>query len=882
MIDETQLLTESSELDPLFLVGEALRDRELANETVDFAALANELGVEVQDVQDCHGALYALANAFIEEQDFFLDDVSDDIEEPQLPSDYEILGELGRGGMGIVYHARQNSLDREVAVKILRPGDMQFGSLIQRFERESKALAKLRHPHIVSVYQVGRVGDHVFFTMDYVKGAPLSELMLRSGPLSPSHAVRLLKELTSAVAYIHSQSLLHRDLKPSNVLLDEDGQVFLVDFGLVQDMSSKERLTLTGNILGTPAYMSPEQARGDLASMGEASDVYALGAILYEALTNTRPFSKPSIGETLSAVINSDPEPLRKLNKSIPVDLETICLKALAKPLEQRYANATAFLRDLEAFEQGEPILARRPSYFQRLRSWTRRNAMKTLLAGQVLVLLIVSIGFGRYYFQQQQAESDRQEAEEKKRHEQQRMEEENRLQLARKELELRKEEHKRNSRSRWSIEAMYLKDDKKAAALGDARAKCHLGEALIHGIGIEKDPDRGFALLAESINDNYKPAQTAYHRALRGLIEDDIDKFLSYDAFSPQPLSERHPELWQREKARLLTAAKNGQRWALLILALFHRDGALGFEQSAEKSAAYFVRAASAPGPSWWAEKTRMQRDWRVGVTKTRLGRVSGIPGLDGQTFFDIHELPLLIKLAYTRDKDFYSSLIPGLQTAASKRKPGALITLLAMNDKYVPPREKLEYAFWALELGIPSIYWNFDALLNGTSASVSKKTGALFAKRILLFEKSGNPVEKGLLAWCYEDGRCGIPSNPKRGKAIISELTQMAHSGDKWASRTLTHYYASYVKDEQAFLKSWILSIRLGSLNIGHPEEALRSFTLTEDAFFKSVPVIQELEDLARSGNLEAKQFLLAVYSHGLFGERQSLTRAKAWRTQ
>lgn len=871
MNDETQILTESSELDPLFLVGEALRDRELANETVDFAALANDLGVEVQDVQDCHGALYALANAFIEEQDFFLEDVSDDIEEPKLPSDYKILGELGRGGMGIVYHAHQNSLDREVAVKILRPGDMQYGSMIQRFERESKALARLRHPHIVSVYQVGRAGEHVFFTMDYVKGASLSELLQRSGPLNPSHALRLLKELSSAVAYMHSQSFLHRDLKPSNVLLDDNGQVFVVDFGLVQDMTSKERLTLTGNILGTPAYMSPEQARGDLSSMGEASDVYALGAILYEALTNTRPFSKPSIGETLSAVINSDPEPLRKLNKSIPVDLETICLKALAKPLEQRYANATSFLRDLEAFERGEPILARRPSYLQRLRSWTRRNAMKTLLAGQVLVLIIASLGYGRYHYLQEQAKKERQvrqqQAEEDNALEQQRAEEEKRLQKEQEKIDKKRAEHLRYSQKLWAEEQFVLTFEEKAAAFGDPTAKCHLGEALIHGIGIKKDPARGFALLAESLNDGCKSAQSAYHRGLRGLIVDNPDNFLSYDSFSRQPLSERHPELWEREKKRLLTAAKNKQRWALLILALFHRDGALGFEKSIEKCSEYFLLAASTPGP-WWAKNTRE-------VYKTRLGF-----GLKGQDYYDVYELPSLINLACFLGSKSNSILLQGLRTAAPNGQPGVLLTLLELDDKIVPPREKLEYAFKTLELGIPSTYWNFEVLLRDESDAFTKKTKALFAKKILRFEKNGNPVQKGLLAWCYEHGRCSIPENPKRGRAILSELMRLANSGDKWASRTLTHYYGTYVIKDDIFTKSWLQSIRLGALNLGRPEEAYRNLCLTQISL--SASAIRELEKLAHAGNKEAKSFLLATYSRGMIGKPKNIAKVERWRTQ
>lgn len=355
----------------------------LSSETLDYGALAREMGVPLEDLEDCLVALN-LMNDALDHDDTFAPVTYDS---PTLSKDYELLDELGRGGMGVVYRARQRSLDREVAIKVLRPGENLFGDMIQRFEKEAKTLARLRHRHIVSIYEVGETEGHTYFSMDFIQGQTLSEL-IRAQQITPTRAALLLRQVASAISYAHGQGIIHRDLKPGNVLVNAEGHAFVVDFGLARDLAVPGDRTSAGHILGTPVYMSPEQANGQTELLGEGTDIYALGVMLYECLSGQVPFRRSSLMETLQAVIDEDPSPPSRINPRIPRDLEIICLKAMSKPIHQRYLTAQAMLEDLEHFEAGRPIRARRPSLTYRLTRFAQRQRQPLLAALTVLAAL--------------------------------------------------------------------------------------------------------------------------------------------------------------------------------------------------------------------------------------------------------------------------------------------------------------------------------------------------------------------------------------------------------------------------------------------------------------------------------------------------------------
>ncbi len=319
---------------------------------------------------------------------------------PALPSDYELGAELGRGGMGIVYRAHQKSLARDVAVKVLRPGDLMFGDAIARFEREARSLARLRHRHIVAVHEVGQTGGFVYFTMDLVEGMSLQQLVA-CGQMTNTRTIKLLRQVASAVTYAHGQGVVHRDLKPANILVDGNDDAFVVDFGLARDVAStvhsqssaSKNATISGQMMGTPAYMSPEQALGDRDRIGEASDIYALGAVLYECLTGKRPFHGMPLAQLMNAVITEDPVAPRKLNSKVPEDLEVICQTAMQKRIEDRYKTVQAMADDLERYSTGHEILARRRSRFLRTARFVHRNK-KPLLAAAVPAVLAIALSW--------------------------------------------------------------------------------------------------------------------------------------------------------------------------------------------------------------------------------------------------------------------------------------------------------------------------------------------------------------------------------------------------------------------------------------------------------------------------------------------------------
>ncbi len=306
---------------------------------------------------------------------------------PPALEDFELLDCLGRGGMGVVYRARQRSLDRLVAVKLLLGGTHAGEDARRRFASEARAAAGLRHPHIVTIYEIGDHHGEPYFAMELIQGLTLAEVA-RAGPLPPKRAAALLRAVAEGVDYAHVAGVLHRDLKPSNILLDGTGAPKVTDFGLARPIDTAERLTLTGEVLGSPAYLSPEQARGDRALEGIGSDIYSLGAVLYELLCGRPPFLGDSPASVLQQVAEADPVSPRRLNPAIPRDLETVCLKCLERAPAHRYRSANELAADLRRFEHGEPVRAQPVGLWGRAWRWSRRHPARAGLAATLAMLV--------------------------------------------------------------------------------------------------------------------------------------------------------------------------------------------------------------------------------------------------------------------------------------------------------------------------------------------------------------------------------------------------------------------------------------------------------------------------------------------------------------
>jgi tRNA A-37 threonylcarbamoyl transferase component Bud32 len=304
--------------------------------------------------------------------------------------DYEIQKEVGRGGMGVVYKARQVSLNRPVALKMIKAGVLADDAELRRFHNEAKAVALLDHPGIVSVYEVGEHDGQCYLSMKLIDGGNLGD-QIASFRDNPRAAVTMMIEAAEAVQHAHMRGILHRDLKPANILVDAVGHLHITDFGLAKLMQSNVDVTASGAIIGTPAYMSPEQAAGHRGRMSLATDVYGLGAIFYALLTGKSPFGGDNVIGTLEAVRNRLPEVPRKRNARIPRDLELICLKCLEKNPADRYPTAGALVDDLRRWAAGEPVSVRAAGIAERVAKWARRKP--TLAAAYTLGLLSLLFG---------------------------------------------------------------------------------------------------------------------------------------------------------------------------------------------------------------------------------------------------------------------------------------------------------------------------------------------------------------------------------------------------------------------------------------------------------------------------------------------------------
>jgi tetratricopeptide (TPR) repeat protein len=309
--------------------------------------------------------------------------------------DYEILGELGRGGMGIVYKARQRDLKRLVALKMFQPGRAPSERELARFRTEAEAIARLQHPNIVQIFDLGQAGGLPFLALELAEQETLQR-RLQNAAMTPPDAAGLIETLALALHHAHQHHIVHRDLKPANVLFAADGTPKITDFGLAKvlgdDADAVRDATRTGEPIGTPRYMAPEQVAGEHDDIGPATDVYALGTLLYECLTGRPPFVAVGVMETLEKIRRDDPLPVRRLQRAVPRDLETICLTCLQKPARRRYASALALVEDLRRFLDGKPIKARRTPRWERAVKWCRRRPAQAALIGVVALATVAGL----------------------------------------------------------------------------------------------------------------------------------------------------------------------------------------------------------------------------------------------------------------------------------------------------------------------------------------------------------------------------------------------------------------------------------------------------------------------------------------------------------
>ncbi len=322
---------------------------------------------------------------------------------------YEILGELGRGGMGVVFKAQQLALNRTVALKVIKSGSFASGAEVIRFQNEAEAVARLDHPHIVPIYEVSQCRGQHFFSMKLVSGTSLDR-RVEHYATQPRATAKLVSIVAQAVHHAHSRGILHRDLKPANILVNEEGKPHVTDFGLAKRLEGVQEETHSGVLLGTPSYMSPEQASGSRGAISTATDVYGLGTILYALLGGRAPFAGTTLVDTLEMVRTQAPELPSALNSLVPRDLEVICLKCLEKEPQRRYQSALALAEDLERWLDGKPILARPTGAATRIFLWCRRH--RAISAMAALVLVAVLGGMAGIAWKWREADRERKRAE--------------------------------------------------------------------------------------------------------------------------------------------------------------------------------------------------------------------------------------------------------------------------------------------------------------------------------------------------------------------------------------------------------------------------------------------------------------------------------------
>ncbi|MBE0617321.1 MAG: serine/threonine protein kinase, partial [Proteobacteria bacterium] len=314
-----------------------------------------------------------------------------------------MLEMIARGGMGVVYRARQESLHRIVAVKMLLAGEFAQPKFIERFRAEAEAVAQLQHPNIVAIHEVGEHDGHQFFSMDYVEGKNLAQISAEFGARSAEfhRCASWLQTIAEAVHYAHQRGIIHRDLKPSNILIDAFDQPWITDFGLAKRLPEKSEigkqnsemdLTVSGQVLGSPNYLPPEQAEGKHGQVGPPSDIYSLGAILYHLLTGRPPFQAESLTTLLKQVVETDPIPPRLLDPGIPRDLETICLKCLEKDTQRRYQTARDLAADLGRFLEDRPIQARPVNAAGKIARWCRRQPVRAALSAALILTFLFGL----------------------------------------------------------------------------------------------------------------------------------------------------------------------------------------------------------------------------------------------------------------------------------------------------------------------------------------------------------------------------------------------------------------------------------------------------------------------------------------------------------
>ncbi len=305
---------------------------------------------------------------------------------------YDILSLVARGGMGVVFRARQRNLRRIVALKMIRDASLSSPAAVQRLRNEAEAAARLQHKNIVRIHEFGEIGGLHYYSMEFVEGRTLEEVM-GGNPLWAEQAARYAETIAVAIHYAHQQGVLHRDLKPANIMIDESDCVRITDFGLAKQLDAQYSMTETGQILGTARYMSPEQAAAKQAAVGPGCDVYSIGAILYEMLTGRAPFLGETPWEILRRVCEEEPIPLRQIQSTVPKDIESICLRCLQKNPQQRYASAGDLARDLRRFRTDKPVIARPIGVAQRLARWAARNRVVSAMSSAILVLGCVVLG---------------------------------------------------------------------------------------------------------------------------------------------------------------------------------------------------------------------------------------------------------------------------------------------------------------------------------------------------------------------------------------------------------------------------------------------------------------------------------------------------------